>query len=129
MSIVPFVNIAEDLETAGLIWCPEIGDEITPRQNKEVVSILVDPQGMTPKELRSHYLWLPNSEQLIEQFEARQAILYHAGLELSESGICYKTVIRSNLGLIESYAENFRTSLGLALKNLLKGDKSDISMH
>lgn len=129
MSTIPFINIAEELETAGLIWRPEIGDEIAPRDNKAVISILVDPQGMTPTELRSNYLWLPNTEQIIQQFEIRQAILYHAGLELSEAGICYKTVVRSTIGLIESSAENFRTSLGLALRNLLTKDRPDHNLH
>lgn len=121
MSSLPFITLAEDLETAGLVWQPEIGDEISPRVNKKVVSILVDPHGMTPLELRNNYLWLPNAEQIVHQLEARQAILYHAGLELSESKLGYKTVVRSSLGLIESYAESFRASLGLALRDLLKG--------
>lgn len=123
-----FIDLAAQLEGAGLIWQPEIGDEIAPRAGKDTVSILVDPQGMTPKELRKTYLWLPNTEQIIEQFEVRQAILYHAGLELSDSGICYKTVVRCSIGLIESQAENFRFSLGLALRHLLTGDKSE-SFH
>lgn len=128
MSTKPFIDLAEQLEGAGLVWQPEIGDEIAPRISKDAVSILVDPQGMTPKELRQSYLWLPNTEQIIEQFEVRQAILYHAGLELSDSGVWYKTVVRCSIGLIESHAENFRISLGLALKNLLTGDRSE-SIH
>ena len=125
MSTLPFVSLAEDLERAGLIWQPEIGDEISPRIDKQIVSILVDPQGMTPKQLRSSYLWLPNLEQIIHQFEARQAFLYHAGIEINESSLYYKTVVRSQIGLIESQAEDIRMSLGLALKNLLTGNKND----
>jgi len=119
MKPLPFVNIAKDLELAGLIWQPEIGDEISDRAHDSAVSILVDPQGMTPRELREVYLWLPTVEQMIFQFEARQTILFHAGLELTESEMIYKTVIQSRVGAIESRAESLRHSLGLALRDLL----------
>lgn len=119
MSLLPFLPVAEDLELAGLIWRPEIGDEVSDRRHPDAVSILVDPQGMTPTELRSVYLWLPSVEQMVMQFEARQAILFHAGLEVSDSALYYKTVIKSQLGPIESRAESLRVSLGIALRNLL----------
>lgn len=128
MSSFPFVILSEELEGAGLIWQPEIGDEIAPRVRKDTVSILVDPDGMTPKELRTTYIWLPSAEQIIHQFEIRQAILFHAGLEISQERLCYKTVVRSSGNIIESYGENFRTSLGIALKNLLRGDQAE-PMH
>lgn len=120
-----FQHIAHDLELAGLIWQPEIGDEVSDRKRREDVSILVDPQGMTPAELRSVYLWLPTVEQMIFQFEARQSILFHAGLELSDSAMVYKTVIQSRVGPIESHAESLRHSLGLALRELLRANGSD----
>jgi hypothetical protein len=128
MSSMQFIQVANELETFGLVWQPEIGDEIAPRGAQNVVSILVDPQGMTPRELRTKYLWLPNVEQMVEQIEVRQGILYHAGLEITGSQLFYKTVIRAQVGLIESQAENFRVSLGLALKNLLAG-KEDQPLH
>jgi hypothetical protein len=56
---------------------------------------------------------------MILQFEARQAILFHAGLELSETACCYKTIIQAPFGQIESKAESFRISMGLALRDLL----------
>ena len=84
MKLPPFINVAEDLELAGLIWRPEIGDEISNRHEPGAVSVLVDPQGMTPTELRSVYLWLPTVEQMVLQFEVRQAILFHAGVELTD---------------------------------------------
>ncbi len=122
MQVVQFVNVAEDLELAGLIWQPEIGDEISFRQSKTQISVLVDAQGMSPAQLRSTYLWLPNVEQMVFQLEARQAILFHAGLELSESQFCYKTVVKSCKGSIESQGESLRSALGMALRNLLIGD-------
>src|SRR5689334_8302572 len=115
MDLLPFLPVAEELEQAGLVWQPEIGDEISLKQDKRSISILVDPQGMTPRELRTTYLWLPTVEQLVSQFEARQAILYHAGLELSKNNLCYKTVIRCTIGNIETQGETLRTSMGIAL--------------
>jgi hypothetical protein len=114
-----FLNIAEELELAGLIWKPEIGDEICYRQKKETISVLVDPQGLSPSELRSTYLWLPSVEQMVWQFEARSAILEHTGLELTQKDFCYKTVVKSSFGEIESKAASLRSSVGLALRSLL----------
>lgn len=114
-----FLNIAEELELAGLVWKPEIGDEICFRQKRETISVLVDPQGLTPSELRSTYLWLPTVEQMVWQFEARSAILEHTGLELTQKAMCYKTVIKSSFGEIESKASSLRSSVGLALRSLL----------
>jgi hypothetical protein len=114
-----FIPIAKDLEDVGLVWQPEIGDEILDRANTNTVSILVDPQGMTPSILRSTYMWLPSVEQLVLQLEARQAVLFHAGLELSEVEICYKTVIQAPLHHIETKAQSLRSSLGIALRDLL----------
>lgn len=114
-----FLSIAEELELAGLVWKPEIGDEICFRQKKETISVLVDPQGLTPSELRATYLWLPTVEQMVWQFEARSAILEHTGLELSPKDICYKTIIKSSFGEIHSKAVSLRASVGLALRSLL----------
>jgi len=117
-----FLEVAEDLELAGLLWRPEIGDEISDRKKKGFVSVLVDPQGLTPLELRSTYIWLPTVEQMVMQFEARQTILFHAGLEMTDTSYCYKTVIKSPKGPIESRGDSLRTSVGIALRNLLLND-------
>lgn len=122
MGLIKFVSLAVDLEEVGLVWQPEIGDEVSLRDQADRISILVDPEGMGPRQLRDRYIWLPTVEQLVFQFEARQSILFHAGLELSEKAICYKTVIQSPFGPIESSAESLRESLGCALKELLIGD-------
>jgi hypothetical protein len=121
-----FVEVAGDLEIAGLLWAPEIGDEVTSRENTTRVSVLVDPQGMRPDELRLHYLWLPTVEQMVFQFEARQAILFHAGLELSPQNLCYKTVVQAPHGQIECRGTNLRISMGLALRSLLLGDNAEL---
>lgn len=119
MNILPFIDVAEDLELAGLLWRPEIGDEVSDRRQRDNVSILVDPQGLSPLELRSTFIWLPTVEQIVTQFEARQAVLQHAGLEMDERAIFYKAVIKTNVGPIESKAQTLRIAMGLALRNLL----------
>lgn len=120
-----FLQLAEDLELAGLIWQPEIGDEIAERVKKEQISILVDPHGMTPDELRYTYIWLPTVEQMVWQFEARQTILCHTGLELSDTNFHYKTVLQSPTQQFETIAPSLRLSLGFALRNLLLSTKTD----
>lgn len=120
-----FFQIAEDLEIAGLIWHPEIGDEVLAKKAGSV-SVLVDPQGMSLNELRDVFLWLPTVEQMILQFEARQAILLHAGLELTSAHMCYKTVLQTPHGAIESRAISLRNSVGIALRNLLLSGHEEI---
>jgi hypothetical protein len=116
------IPLALDLEDAGLLWHPEIGDEVADRELRHPVAILVDPQGMTADDLRASFLWLPTVEQLLMQFEARQAVLFHAGFECDDNNVCYKTVIQSNCGHIECKGESFRISLALALRGLLIAD-------
>lgn len=128
MGLLQFLQIAEDLELAGLHWMPEIGDEVSDRKHPDNISILVDPQGMTPIELRSSYLWLPTVEQMVTQVEVRQAILFHAGLEVNEAAFCYKTVLQSRGGPIESKASTLRLAMGMALRNLLlSGTQSQVN--
>ena len=126
MSFERFISVAEDLEDAGLVWSPEIGDEISFREKREVISILVDPQGLTPNELRDTYIWLPTLEQLVLQLESRQAILFHAGLDLTEGSMFYKAVIQSQVGPIESKADSLRSALGLGLRDLLLQGLSEV---
>jgi hypothetical protein len=121
-----FLQIAEDLELAGLIWSPEIGDEVSYRVKPEMISILVDPQGMSPDELRSTFMWLPTVEQLLWQVEARQAILFHAGLELSHTSLSYKTVIQAPPSRqVEATSSSLRASMGLAVRDLLLKASTD----
>lgn len=122
MNFLPLLSVAEDLEMAGLRWVPEIGDEVSERVQPALISVLVDPNGMSYETLRSTYLWLPTVEQMVHQLEARQAILFHAGLELSQSLMCYKTVIQAPVGQIESRGESLRVAVGLALRDLLLTD-------
>ena len=116
---IPFFEVAEDLDMAGLRWSPEIGDEVSRRDDIQRVSILVDPRGMTPGELRATYLWLPSVEQMVLQIESRQAILFHSGLELARTSFCYKTVLSWRSEMFESYADSLRNSMGLALRDFL----------
>ena len=119
MELGLFIQIATDLEDAGLVWQPEIGDEVSEKIKPARISVLVDPQGMSPEELRIMYLWLPTVEQLVTQLEARQAILFHAGLELSDQKYCYRTVVRAPSGHFDSSAVNLRSALALSLRDLL----------
>lgn len=127
MNHLHFLSVAEDLEMAGLLWKPEIGDEVTDKKHKDLISIFVDSQGLSVDELRSSFLWLPTVEQLVLQFEARQAILFHAGFELSEKSMCYKTVIQAPVGAIEKKADSLRLSMGLALRDLLLADSRAVN--
>lgn len=113
------IGIAYTLDQSGLIWHPEIGDEVSPRPDLSRVSILVDPQGLTPKDLRQSFLWLPTVEQLVEQFEARQAMIFHAGMREDFS---YEVVVRSAKGMIEESAKTLRLAMGMALGSLLKNN-------
>ena len=122
MNFLPLLSVAGDLELAGLRWIPEIGDEVSERERPRMISVLVDPKGMAYETLRSTYLWLPTLEQMVSQLEARQAILFHAGLELTQSALCYKTVIQSTNRQIECRGESLRVALGLALRDLLLAD-------
>lgn len=119
IDVSTLLQMAANLEDAGLIWNPEIGDEVTPRKTLNPLSILIDPQGMTPVELRDFYLWLPTVEQMVQQIEARQAMLFHAGLELSSDSLLYKTVVQARGNHFEACGETLRTSLGRSLCELL----------
>lgn len=116
MESVEIINVSVELDRAGLVWHPEIGDEIVERSELTRVSILVDPHGMTPRQLRESFLWLPTVEQLVLQFEARQAMIYHAGVTQTFS---YETVIRTSFGVIEASASSLRLAFGRALQQLL----------
>ena len=118
-----FIHISLELDRSGLVWYPEIGDEVTERSTLERVSILVDPQGLTPSELRNNFLWLPTTEQLVEQFEARQALIYHAGINTS---LLYEAVIRTSEGVIEACGHSLRLAFGLALQELLKNATTEV---
>lgn len=120
-----FIYIAYGLDKSGLVWQPELGDEIAIRNSIDRVSILVDPEGMTPKELRNTYVWLPTVEQLVRQLEARQAFLYHAGLADSFN---YETVVKVEDRVIETEGPSLRISFGQALREVIAGD-DDSSLH
>lgn len=126
MNNLLYPPIAFDLEQAGLIWRPEVGDEISLRDNPNRISILFDSQGLTINALRKTYLWLPTVEQILFQLEARQAILTHTGLELTDNEIAYRTVLQTPRGLIETQGVNLRTSIALALRDFLKIFKEPI---
>lgn len=126
MNFLRFIQVAQDLEQAGLLWNPEIGDEVASRVESELISIIVDPQGMNPSELRNSYIWLPSVEQLVMQLESRQAILFHAGLDLSEGDMIYRTVIRAKDASIEANADSLRSAVGIGLRDLLLQDYSEV---
>jgi len=111
------IHLSVELDGAGLVWHPEIGDEIVERGKMEKVSILVDPLGLSLQELRASFIWLPTLEQLVSQFEARQAFIYHAGIT---EKMCYEAIVRTANGVIEASASTLRVAFGRALHDLLK---------
>ncbi len=111
-----FIAVSYKLDESGLVWHPEIGDEVLTRGDEPRISILVDPQGLTPTELRQTFVWMPTVEQMVVQIEAREGILYHAGI--SES-LKYEAIIKTATGLIEASAVTLRTAFGKALSSLL----------
>lgn len=117
------IFISYELDKNGLVWHPEIGDEVIERREEARVSILVDPQGLSPEQLREAYLWLPTMEQLVSQIEVRQGLLYHVGKTTDKE---YETVVKTAIGLIRTQADSIRTALGLALKDLLAHSVSEV---
>jgi hypothetical protein len=111
-----FIHLSLELDRSGLVWHPEIGDEISPKPTLEKVSILVDPYGLSPKELRNQYLWLPTLEQLVEQLEAREAMIFHAGVTKTFS---YEAVVKTGTGVVEKTAPDLRFAFAKVLKEIL----------
>jgi len=129
MASFSLLDLAEDLELVGLVWHPEIGDEVSRNKERDTVSVLVDTCGLTPRELRGIYLWLPTVEQMVSQLEARQAVLCHTGLELTTSDLFYKTIVKSPSGEFESKARSLRLSVGFVLRDLLASNGPDSRVH
>lgn len=119
-----FIEVSFNLDRSGLIWHPEIGDEVVSRSSEEPrVSLLFDPQGLTPSELRGMFVWLPSLEQLVMQIEAREAFIFHAGVS---EALKYEAVVKTSAGIIEATAATLRTALGLALHDLLRQNAADV---
>ena len=125
MNAREFIVLSYELEDSGLIWHPEIGDEVCARADDQQVSIFVSPQGLTPSELRESFLWLPTLEQLVVQIEAREALLFHAGVSDSFK---YETVVKTSAGVIETEAQSLRIAVGKALNSLLN-EQLDTSVY
>lgn len=123
MTVIEFIPISLELDQSGLVWHPEIGDEVTERKNLERVSILVDPHGMTPSELRTTFVWLPNVEQIVQQLEARQAMIYHAGINQT---LLYETVVRTSFGVVETSARSLRVAFAKALRDVIAKASSEV---
>lgn len=112
-----FIEISCELERTGLVWHPEIGDEVSARDKLGRVAILVDPAGMSLAELRESFIWLPTIEQLVRQFEAREALIYHVGIN---NEFAYEAVVKTAFGaVIETQAASLRLAFGQALKGLM----------
>ncbi len=116
MNLEDYIRLSLDLDRAGLVWHPEIGDEVAERVTLSRIAILVDPQGLTPKELRASFLWLPSVEQLVQQLEAREAFIYHAGVT---NALIYEAVVKTPGGMVETHAASLRTAFGQALREVL----------
>lgn len=111
-----YIDISYELDKQGLTWNPEIGDEVSLRGSDKSVSILVDPNGMTPSELRESFIWLPNVEQLVSQIESRHGLIFHAGVT---ENLEYEAIIKTQFGLIEAKASSLRVVFGKVLNSLI----------
>jgi len=120
-----YIDISFELDRRGLLWHPEIGDEISLRGNDRNVSILVDPNGMSPLELRQSVIWLPNVEQLVGQIETRQGLIFHAGIT---EGLEYEAIVKCHAGLIEAKANSLRVVFGKVLNSIIS-DSLTIPLH
>jgi len=121
MNYKRFLEIAKQLELAGIYWKPEIGDEVCSKDDPSNIFILVNTTSLTPTEIKEKYLWLPTVEQMMLQIEVRSAILKHAGLSANRTDLSYKTVIISQeTGEIESSAASLRSALGMSLRELIQ---------
>ena len=125
MDVVNLISLASRLESAGLSWEPEIGDEVIDKLDRKKVGILVDPQGLSLDDLRQSFLWVPNIEQLILEIENRNAIIFHAGSSASHD---YDVVLKTVSGLIKGEGSDFRLALGDALENLLS-ESHRVELH
>lgn len=115
-----FLSIAKELETIGLRWVPEVGDEVSLRALKDAkVSILVDADGMSLYELRENYIWLPTIEQLLAEIENRGGLIFHAGFTLSKDKQKYEVVIQTIQEMIKVSHNTLREALALALKKMI----------
>ncbi len=121
-ALAEVIPVAVELDRSGLVWHPEIGDEVTQRDHLEKISILVDPNGMSPRELRATFLWLPSVEQLVQQLEARQALIYHAGVTQT---LIYEAVIKTSFGVIEASASTLRVAFSKALRDVILQNSAD----
>ena len=110
------IAVSLQLDRAGLVWRPEIGDEISERENLDNISILVDPNGLTPVELRQSYLWLPTVEQLVQQIEAIEAVIRHAGIT-NQFG--YEAIVSYGVQEVQATAATLRIALGRALEEVI----------
>ncbi|MFN8391522.1 MAG: hypothetical protein U0136_14635 [Bdellovibrionota bacterium] len=123
MAAPDYIPIAIELERSGLVWEPEIGDEVADRGKVKRVSILVDPRGLSPQELRDSFIWIPTVEQLVQQLEARQAMIYHAGVTQS---LIYQAVVRTSFGVVETSAQSLRGAFAKALKSVIESSVAEI---
>lgn len=121
-----FRAVAQDLEQVGLVWRPSLGDEVSFREHPDRITVIVDPSAFPEYEFRERYLWLPKTEQLMAQLEARQAVLFHAGLELNENRFCYRAVVQVKSMSIEAEAPSLRLVLGMSLRDILVFSKTPI---
>lgn len=117
MNSIEFIPLSVQLDRAGLHWDPEIGDEVTERGAVDRVAILVDPQGLTPEELRDSFIWLPSIEQLIDQIALRGGVLYHVGMS---ENLVYEAVVKTPTGIVEIAAPSLRVALAQTLIQLLQ---------
>ena len=121
-----FIEVADQLSRSGLVWRPEIGDEIALRPDLRKVSILFDPQGLVSPQLHCEFLWLPSVEQMVEQIEARQGLICHVGIN---EKMYYEAVVKTVEGVVSIYETNLRLAMGRALYGVLNKKHSNCALQ
>ncbi|MCS6894129.1 MAG: hypothetical protein NZO16_06165 [Deltaproteobacteria bacterium] len=113
------ITLSFALERAGLVWHPEIGDEVSERTSNQIM-ILTDNFSLPPSHLRRIFLWLPRAEQLIEQIEARQGIITHVGWINDGSTYGYGAFLKIGDVEIRATSSSFRLALAMLLFKFLQ---------
>jgi len=80
---------------------------------------------MSPKELRDSFVWLPTVEQLVNQIEARQGLIFHAGVT---ERLEYEAIIKIQSGLVEAKAASLRVAFGKVLNSIISSSYT-IALH
>lgn len=118
-SYTELISLSLALEKAGLVWHPQIGDEVSERSQFRIM-ILTDNNSLTPSQLRKLFVWLPRMEQIIEQIEARNGIITFFGWNSSPASFGYLARMEISGEMIETSHVDPRLAIGALLFKFLQ---------